>query len=52
MGSDTEESDIAESVGDGSNLLLKETTLVGIQRPKTLRRSRSFLPRGIVMSLP
>lgn len=50
MESDAGESDTAESAGDGSNLLLKGTTLAGIQRPKTLRRFRSFLSRGGVMS--
>jgi hypothetical protein len=50
MGSDAGESDTAEPVGDGSNRLLKGTTLAGIQRPKILRRCRSFLYRGLVMS--
>lgn len=50
MASDAGESEAAESVGDGSSLLFKGTTLVGIHRPKTLRRFRSFESRGIVMS--
>jgi hypothetical protein len=37
-------SDIAESVGEGSTLLASLFVLLGIQRPKTLRRLRTLFP--------
>lgn len=44
MGSDAGLSDTAESAGDGLHLLLVKTGLLGIQRPNTLRRFRTFFP--------